>query len=159
MKKIIIGLVGEIASGKGTVANYLINEHKAESFRFSTPLRDVLNRMHIEINRKNMQTLSTTLRKEFGQDLLAKIIAKDVETSKSNIVVVDGIRRMQDIKYLRTLPEFKLVHISADLEIRFNRIDRNTALKLARSYENKSSLFETNFCNWLNIKQESLNYY
>ncbi len=122
MKKIIIGLVGEIASGKGTVANYLINEHKAESFRFSTPLRDVLNRMHIEINRKNMQTLSTTLRKEFGQDLLAKIIAKDVETSKSNIVVVDGIRRMQDIKYLRTLPEFKLVHISADLEIRFNRI-------------------------------------
>jgi len=43
-------------------------------------------------------------------------------------------------------------------EIRFNRIDRNTALKLARTYEHKVSLFEDNFCEWLNIKKESLNY-
>ncbi|MBL7058627.1 AAA family ATPase [Patescibacteria group bacterium] len=120
--KIVIGLVGEIASGKGTVANYLISKYNAVSFRFSTPLRDVLTRMHVDISRENMQTLSTNLRQCFGQDLLAKIIAKDVRQSSNNIIVVDGIRRMEDIKHLRVLPEFKLVHVAADLEVRHSRI-------------------------------------
>ena len=43
-------------------------------------------------------------------------------------------------------------------EIRFKRIDRNTALKLARKYEQNQSLFEKNFCEWLGINLESLNY-
>ena len=43
-------------------------------------------------------------------------------------------------------------------EIRFNRIDRNSALKIARRYEKRKSLYEKNFCEWLNIDQKSLNY-
>ena len=43
-------------------------------------------------------------------------------------------------------------------EIRFKRIDRNTALKIVRFYENKKSLFEKNFCEWLGIRDKSLDY-
>jgi len=43
-------------------------------------------------------------------------------------------------------------------EIRFNRIDRNSALKIAKRYEKRKSLYEKNFCEWLNIDQKSLNY-
>lgn len=121
-KKIILGLVGEMSSGKGTAADYLINTYSAVSFRFSTPLRDVLNRLHIDISRTNMQKLSTNLRENFGQDLLAKIIAEDVKNSQNEIIVIDGIRRMEDIKYLRDLPDFTLVHLSVNIETRFNRI-------------------------------------
>ncbi|MCX6800303.1 MAG: AAA family ATPase [Candidatus Falkowbacteria bacterium] len=124
MQKIIIGLVGEIASGKGTVANYLIEQHKAVSYRFSTPLRDVLTRMHIELNRANLQDVSTILRERFGQDLLAKIIAEDVKKDSSKIIVVDGIRRLADIKYLQNLPEFKLIYVTADMQLRYERITK-----------------------------------
>ena len=122
MKKIILGLVGEIASGKGTAAQHLVETHKATTFKFSTPLRDVIKRMHIEMNRANLQTLSTMLRNQFGQDLLAKIIAEDVKQSDAEIIVVDGIRRLEDIKYLRELPEFKLLYVTADINKRYERI-------------------------------------
>ena len=44
-------------------------------------------------------------------------------------------------------------------EIRFKRIDRNSALNIAKQYEKKKSLYEKNFCEWLNIDQNSLNYH
>jgi hypothetical protein len=43
-------------------------------------------------------------------------------------------------------------------EIRFNRVDRNTALRLCRIYENKPIKFKNLFCNWLDIDEKSLNF-
>ncbi len=121
-KKIILGLVGKIAAGKGTVAKYLEDKYGAHTYRFSTMLRDVLNRLHIEITRSSMQKLSTILRQNFGEDLLAKVIAGDVEKDKNNLIVVDGIRRLADIKYLEKIPGFILVKIEAEPKIRYQRI-------------------------------------
>ena len=78
-QKIIIGLVSKIAAGKGTVTKYLQDKYGASAYRFSTMLRDALNRLYVEINRKNMQKLSTILRQNFGEDLMAKVIAEDVK--------------------------------------------------------------------------------
>lgn len=120
--KIILGLVGEIAAGKGTVVKYLEKKHSASSHRFSTPLRDVLVRLHLEINRKNMQDLSRLLREYFGQNLLAKVIAEDAQNDQNKIVIIDGVRRPADIEYLKKLPEFKLVYITARIKIRYERL-------------------------------------
>jgi dephospho-CoA kinase len=122
MTKIILGLVGPIASGKGTTCQYLKDKHNAEIFRFSTMLRDVLDRFYIEQNRENMQNLSSVLRKTFGEDLMAKTIANDVKKSQAQIIVLDGVRRQADIKYLLEMPEFKLVEINADQKVRYDRI-------------------------------------
>jgi len=137
MPKKIIGLVGEIAAGKGTAAKYLIEKHKATSHRFSTVLRDVLDRLYLEINRENMQNLSTILRKNFGEDILAKVIAEDVENDGNDIIVIDGIRREADIKYLKQLPEFKLIAVKADIKIRFERLARR-----GENEDDKNKTFE-----------------
>lgn len=120
--KIILGLTGEIASGKGTVSKYLEEKYQATAHRFSTPLRDVLKRLYVEINRANMQDVSRVLREQFGQNLLAKVISEDVKNDTNNIIVVDGIRRFADIEYLKQLPEFKLIYITADAKIRHERL-------------------------------------
>jgi dephospho-CoA kinase len=120
--KIILGLVGPIASGKGMACHYLKEIHDAKIFRFSTMLRDVLDRFYIEQSRENMQTLSSVLRQTFGEDLMAKTIANDVKNSASEIIVLDGVRRLGDIKYLLEMPEFHLVEINADQKIRYDRI-------------------------------------
>ncbi|MDD5290864.1 MAG: AAA family ATPase [Patescibacteria group bacterium] len=125
-KKIIIGLVGKISCGKGTVAEYLVNKYGAIAYRFSTPLRDVLNRLYLEITRENMQNISKVLRQGFGDDLLAKVIAGDVRNETNNLIVIDGIRRLSDIKYLKDLPEFKLVKVETEPKIRYERLTSRT---------------------------------
>jgi len=121
-KKIILGIAGEMASGKGTVAKYLTEKHSAVGLRFSTVLRDVLDRLGIEQSRENMQMVSTSLRQSFGDDLLAKVMKGDALKTEAELIVIDGVRREPDIKYLRELPEFKLVYIEADMEKRHERI-------------------------------------
>ena len=121
-KKIILGFTGLISCGKGTAAKYFVSKYGASSFRFSTMLRDVLDRLHLEHSRENMSGISKVLREHFGQDMMAKVMAKDVEEVKTSLVVVDGIRRMEDIKYLRALQNFKLIAIDVDMKVRYQRL-------------------------------------
>ncbi len=120
--KIIIGLAGEIASGKGTFTKYCVEKYGAHTHRFSTMLRDVLDRLYIEQSRDNLQTLSTVLRANFGDDVLAKVMSQDAEHDSHEIIVIDGVRRNADIKYLKMLPSFMLVYIETDVKKRYERL-------------------------------------
>jgi len=122
MPKIIIGFTGPIASGKDASQKYLSEKYGAISFRFSTIIRDILQRLSLEINRLNLSRLSSVLRENFSEDLFAKVIAKDVISSPAELIIVDGIRRPADIQYLRDVDNFYLVSIDADPKIRYERL-------------------------------------
>ena len=121
-QKIIIGLTGQIACGKGAIKKYLMEKYGASDYRFSTILRDILIRLQVEINRENMQNLSTLLRKNFGEDTLAKAMAHDVENDPHDFIVIDGIRRMADIVSLQDVPGFHLIRVVANEKLRFLRV-------------------------------------
>lgn len=126
MNKIVLGLVGELAGGKGTITDYLKEKHGAASFRFSDPLRESLEIYDLETSRENMQNISTILRENFGENLLAKAMAKKARESDENLIIIDGVRRFTDIENLTKLPEFHLVFITADNKTRYERyIKRN----------------------------------
>ena len=118
----ILGFAGEMAAGKGTCAGYLKEKFAAETFRFSTPLFDIAARLNIPPDRDTLQRLSSCLRKEFGEDLLAKIMFEDARDTASDVIVIDGVRRLEDVKYLRELPDFKLCYISAPMRLRYERM-------------------------------------
>lgn len=122
MSKIILGLAGEIVSGKGTTAKYICEKHGGSSHRFSTMLRDVLDRMYLEISRENMQKISTVLRENFSDNILSIVISKDVEKDEHQVIAIDGVRRLADIEYLKKLSGFKLVYIETAMKKRYERI-------------------------------------
>jgi dephospho-CoA kinase len=122
MKKIVLGFTGEMACGKGTATKYITEKYNGSSHRFSTMLRDLLNRLYLEQSRKNMQEISTAIRRTFGEDTMARVIYEDVKNDLSEIIAIDGVRRLADIKYLKQLPEFKLVYIDTSIENRYERI-------------------------------------
>lgn len=122
MKKTILGFVGELSSGKDVSKKYLEDNYGASCHRFSTILRDVLNRLYLPIVRENLQNLSTILRQKFGEDLLAKIIAEDVNNDPHEIIVVDGIRRDADMIYLKQNPGFVLISLEVDPRTRYERL-------------------------------------
>lgn len=123
-EKIVIGFTGLIACGKGTAAKYLKEKYGATTYRFSTMLRDALDRFYLPQTRENMVAISECLRQTFGQDLLAKVIAEDVKQDQGKIIVVEGIRRLPDIKYLREVPGFKLIKIEVAAETRYDRLTK-----------------------------------
>jgi dephospho-CoA kinase len=124
--KIIIGIVGEICAGKGAASEYLQKKYNGVIFKFSTVMRNVLDRLYLPQTRENLQALSLALRQTFGQDLFAKTMARDAEASTATMTIIDGIRRPGDVSELSKLPFFHLVTISADEKTRFLRIkERN----------------------------------
>lgn len=122
MSKIIVGLIGKLASGKGAVAKYLKEKHGYKTYAFSAMLRDILRRLYIATTRENLQTISQILRENFGQDLMSRVIAEDVLRDAETLTVVDGVRRPTDIMYLKTNPHFYLIYITADPKIRWQRL-------------------------------------
>lgn len=129
MTKKILGLTGPIACGKGTIKKYIESKYGGKDVRFSTALRDVCTRIGEEVNRNNLQTVSEMLREYFGQNILAKIIAKDIEKIDNEIIVIDGVRRLADIEYLKDMQGFTLIRIDAKPEIRYERMKKRNENK------------------------------
>lgn len=120
--KIIFGFTGLPVSGKGTAATYLKNKYGASVFGFSKMLRDLVDRLYIPQSRDNLIKISEVLRATFGEDIMARTMANDVEKDPAEIVVVEGIRRLADVEALLPLPDFILTEIFADPQVRYSRI-------------------------------------
>lgn len=122
MQKTIIALAGEMGSGKWAIAQYLIDKHHAKKFKFSSVFRDILDRLHITQTRENISYLSTALRSVFGDDILSQTIIGDIGKSTDSLIVLDGVRRAEDIRFLKHLEGFKFIFIDADINTRYTRI-------------------------------------
>ncbi len=121
MTKIIIGLVGEAAAGKGTVAAYLTEKYGAKTLAFSTPMKECVARLHIPLSRENLTKFSELTRQAYGEDLYAHVVAEDAKALPDPMVVVDGIRRPADYANLKELSGFHLIYVTAPVEIRWQR--------------------------------------
>jgi len=120
-KKIIIGITGHSGSGKGTIAQYLANHHKAQYIRYSDVFRNILNELHIEQSRKNIDHISVTLREAFGQDVLGEVVKRKIENSNSQLFVIEAIRRPADIEDLLGIGKFILFFVDVPIETRHQR--------------------------------------
>jgi dephospho-CoA kinase len=120
---IIIGLVAEMAGGKTAAAQYLQEKYQAKRYGFGIIIRDLVDRLHLAPTRESTSGISVVLRQKFGNDLLARAMAEDIKNDKeSELVVVESIRREEDILFLKELKNFHLVSIKADPKIRYERL-------------------------------------
>ena len=124
--KTILGFVGSIASGKGTACAYLQEKHSAGYVRYSTMLRDMATRLYLPHSRDVLIKMSEAIREKFGDDIMAKVVRQEVEAAEANVVCIDGIRRPKDIAVLSEMEGFKLVHITADMQTRYDRLIART---------------------------------
>jgi dephospho-CoA kinase len=119
----IIGLVGEKGSGKDTFAKYLqeISEKKIAHIRFSDLLKQTLKLWDLPLTRANLQKLAQVL-ENFGAGTVAHGLEKQIQETDAEIIILDGIRWKPDVELLQKFPEHKLVYITADPKLRFERL-------------------------------------
>lgn len=119
---LVVGLVGKIASGKGVVSDYLVNNYGARVYRFSDVLRDVLLRLNKPVTRENLQSLGLHLRQVFGENVLAEVVKGDIIRDSNAFVVVDGIRYWDEFRMVRGFERNLIISITAPLEVRYQRV-------------------------------------
>ncbi len=115
----IIGLTGKNAAGKGEVAQIL----KANGFIYfslSDVLREELAWRKEPILRETLIKIGNELRNQFGPGVLAEKTIEKIDSDKNYII--DSIRNPEEVKALRRLKNFKLIHVASLPEIRFERI-------------------------------------
>ena len=117
--KMIIGLTGRIAAGKGAIAKYFERENFIYS-SLSNAVRKEAKEKGIAITRSNLQDLGNLLRKQEGANIWAKKVVEIFDTSKDYIV--DGIRNPAEIEELKKLKNFYLISIDASQKERYRRV-------------------------------------
>lgn len=131
--KIYIGVVGQIACGKGVLVDYLIKKVNFISFSLSSLLHEELKKRNIkDFSRKTLQDLGDQLRQQYENCVLAKRAIKQMEKRGKNRILIEGIRNPGEIEYLKKLPHFILIGVKAKRELRFQRL-----LKRAKPWDPK----------------------
>jgi dephospho-CoA kinase len=116
MKK-VIGLIGPIASGKDTAAEYISKKLNIPRFEISQPIKEIAKERGITLDRWNLVNLGNELSKEKGDGYLAEILLD----KSPKISIITGMRQLGQIDYLRKNSKFSLILINAKPKIRFQR--------------------------------------
>lgn len=122
-KKIIIGLTGEMGSGKDTVANYLRDSRGARLFRFQDPLREALEIFFGEgkVARVQMIWLSNNIRGKYGNQVIADALRRRINNISEGMVVLNGMRIKEDFEFLKSFPNSYVVYVTLDSKTRWQR--------------------------------------
>jgi len=129
---IIIGVVGQIAAGKGILVKYLTERLDFVSFSLSSILHDAIKKKNIrEFTRQTLQDMGDELRRKYGDDILAKKVIEQMknlpagrqgEKFKMKNYMIEGIRNPGEIEFLKKNTNFILIGVKAKRELRFKRL-------------------------------------
>ena len=126
MKKIVIGLAGRLATGKGTVTRHLVEQYHADKTRSSDPLPATLDIFSIPQTRHHLDALSTFLRTTFGEDIIAQAVKRYLAQSTAQVVIFDGVRLLVDVEMIRSFEHSLFIFTDTDQRIRYERsVGRN----------------------------------
>jgi len=125
--RILIGLCGQMGSGKSFVAEYLQEKYSFKRFRISGKMREIAIDLDIEPTRDFLQGIGKFMR-EYDDDVWIKYLSKRILNEKGNIVV-DDIRRINEIKFLKPLG-FLIIRIDSSEIERKSRIEQRTGEKI-----------------------------
>ena len=124
MQKTLIGIAGEMYSGKTTAAEFLVQRFGARHLRFSKTLERLLSILDLEVTPENEHKLSVTLKELYGDAVLAHAFLASLEGSERSFYVFDDIRNRDELERLKTDKGFALVYIKSSFEQRYERFKR-----------------------------------
>lgn len=122
--KTIIGVAGMPGSGKSLVTRI------AERMGYSVVMmgdvvREETKKRGLPLTPENTGVVMLKLREEEGPAIIAKMCIPKIENTKSDGVIVDGLRSLHELEeYKRHFEKFVLIAIHASPETRFQRLFR-----------------------------------
>ena len=123
-EKILIGTVGQKCGGKETFAKLLqecLPNTKIVNIRSSSVLATTLTQWGLPLTRHNLQKMAMIMNANFGDGTLTRAVQKLILATEADIIIFDGARWESDAAMIRSFPNNRLVYITADINIRYQR--------------------------------------
>jgi histidinol phosphatase-like PHP family hydrolase/predicted nuclease with RNAse H fold/dephospho-CoA kinase len=136
-KGLVIGLIGQIAAGKTTVAEYLRFKYGFMSMRFSKLIEE---KYHVS-GRDNLQRVGLEIANDFAkQKELSDFMLNKIKEKEN--YVIDGIRQVVDYENLSSSlgKRFKLIYIESPYnarEKRYRSLEPNVSAKKFREIDTR----------------------
>jgi dephospho-CoA kinase len=105
-------------AGKSTIADGLKSKGY-EIINMGNAVRNEAKRRNLEPTGPNLGKLMLELREKNGPGAVAELVKPEIENSKSNVIIIDGIRSSPEIEVLKNYGKVKLLAIHASTNTRF----------------------------------------
>lgn len=122
--KIVIGLVGQKGSGKGTFSTLLqklLPDKQIAKIKSSDILLQTLSLWSLTPTRENFQKLAVAMDQTFGLGTLTQAVEQQINTIQADIIIYDGVRWETDVEMIKKFPQSKLVYVTANPSLRYQR--------------------------------------
>ena len=110
-------------AGKSTIAEGL-KPRGYDVINMGNAVRQEAKKRNVEPTRTNLGKLMLELREKNGPGAVAELIKSQIESSSSNVILIDGIRSNEEIKVLRKFGSVKLLAIHASTDTRFEFLQK-----------------------------------
>lgn len=118
MAKLIVCLTGMPGAGKSTIADGLKTKG-FEKITMGDAVRAEATKRKIEPTGANLGKLMLELREKNGLGAVAELIKDQITDSKSDVILIDGVRSIAEIDVLKKFGTVKILAIHASGDTRF----------------------------------------
>lgn len=118
--KLIVCLTGMPGAGKTTIAEALKSKG-FDKITMGDAVRAEAARRKMEPTGENLGKLMLELREKNGQGAVAELIKEQILNSTADVILVDGVRSLEEVEVLKKVGIVKIlaIHASGDTRYRF----------------------------------------
>ena len=110
-------------AGKSTIADGL-KPKGYDVINMGNAVREEATKRNLEPTRSNLGKLMLELREKNGPGAVAELVKPQIESSNANVILIDGIRSIDEIDVLRKFGNVKLLAIHASTDTRFDFLQK-----------------------------------
>jgi len=110
-------------AGKSTIADGL-KPKGYDIINMGNIVREEAKKRNLEATRENLGKLMLELREKNGPGAIAELVKPQIESSISDVILIDGVRSNDEIQVLRKFGTVKLLAIHASTDTRFDFLQK-----------------------------------
>ena len=114
-------------AGKSTIADGL-KPKGYDVINMGDAVREEATKRNLEPSRSNLGKLMLELREKNGPGAVAELIKPKIESSPSDVILIDGLRSIDEIQVIRKFGNVKLLAIHASTDTRFDFLQKRGRL-------------------------------
>lgn len=128
-------------AGKSTIAEGLKSKGY-DAINMGNTVRSEAKKRNLEPTSSNLGKLMLELREKNGPGAIAHLVIPEIENSKSDVIIIDGVRSNAEIDVLKKYGIVKLLAIHASIDKRFEFLQqrgRSDDPKTKENFEERDS--------------------